>query len=256
MQPRMVQLCIREEPTDAAETPAQPKPVADRSSHAQRIDEMRLERERVEEQLGPPASADELALHLPPWAQQLMLDPEANEEYEAAQVRARAKTLYDNRVVGRTWEGDDLVHDASAYGGYGDEAGVPHYTVEELADDYRLPVETVCAQLLELGVTPQQLQIRTPVKSFCSSQQLAQLAEILTSADPIAARESYVDLTLRELAEERVTELSADQLLWLCKKNKIAAVLGVETRVLVDDYDLLLELADREAAFLRGRTGE
>ena len=249
-----LRLCAVEETSgDAAGAP--PPPRAPRA-RLEPIDQAQVDLERAD--FGPRASPAELAAHLPRWAQELMLDPDANEEYEEEQARARAAALRERRVKGRTWDGEDLVHDATAHGGWGDAAGLAHFTAEELADDYRLPLETVCAQLLELGVAPDRLGLRAPVKSFCTQQQLGALLEILGSADPIAARESFVEQTLSELVEEgRVADgLGPEQLLALCRSHDIPAALGVETRVRVEDYAKLLDVAEREAAFLGEQPGE
>ena len=171
------------------------------------------ERERLEMAQRRPATAQEIASHLPRWAQELMLDPDASEEYEEAQVTARAAELHASRVADRTWEED---------GEGGDVAGMGSFTASELAEDYRLPLETVCEQLLELGVASDRLDISRPVRTFCSASQQTGLLEILGAADPIAAREARVEESLAELAED--TAFSVEQLLVLCQREGIRTV--------------------------------
>jgi len=156
-------------------------------------------------------------------------------------AQARAKSHKSKRVEGRTWEGDDLIHDASAHGGLGDAHGFSHFTAEEVAEDYGLPLEFVAAQLLEVGVPNDKLRLAEPLKRFCSKQQLQELVGSVGSADPIAVRETLVDLTLREFSETGefdtlVGRPPPDHLLALCQRAKIAALLGVESRILQEDY--------------------
>ena len=83
------------------------------------------ERERLEMAQRRPATAQEIASHLPRWAQELMLDPDASEEYEEAQVTARAAELHASRVADRTWEedGEGGRPVATAAGAEGSSAG-------------------------------------------------------------------------------------------------------------------------------------
>ena len=191
-----------------------------------------------------PATAEQLAAHLPSWAADLMLDPDANDEYESTQASTRAKELNAKRVEGRTWEEMD-VSDMEGSG-----AGMAEFTADELAEDYQLPLETVCAALLSYGVDIKRLRIDTPIKSVCSKQQLSSLLHFLGSADPIACREELCEDTLTELAESPDVELTAEALLQLCRANQISAVLGVDTHVKIEDVQTLLDAAEREAAFL------
>jgi len=207
------------------------------------IDFEETEREQREDFRGPKATPDELAQYLPPWAQQMMLDPEANAEYEEVQVRSRSAALYASRVEGRTWE-ETSEHEQ-------DPAGMAQFTAEEIGEDYQVPVEAVCAELANLGITPDRLKVRQPVKSFCTPAQVELLLQFVSTVDPIAAREEYVESTLAEIAEEELNgALTGAQLVLLCSAHGISAVLGPESRVRYEDHPRLMELAAREAAFL------
>ena len=206
-----------------------------------------LERER---QLGlreideKPATPEEIASHLPAWAAELMLDPDKSDEYEVSQARARAKYLDDQRIESRTWE------ELETTGYEGEGAGMAEFTPSELAEDYQLPLETVCAALLSYGLDSKRLRVHKPVKDVCTASQMNELLHFLGSADPIACRKALCEHTLEELAEQPDVELSAEQLLALCRSNDIPAVLGVESRIPVEDVASLLDAADLEAAFL------
>ena len=95
-------------------------------------------------------------------------------------------------------------------------------------------------------------QVRKPVKDVCTQQQLSELVAFVGSCDPIAAREELCESTLEEIAED--LPLSADELLALCRKNEIAALLGTETRIHADDYASLLAAAEVEISW-RGAAG-
>jgi len=208
------------------------------------IDFGATERERIEGARRAPATAGELAAHLPPWAAQIALDPELNQEYEATQQKGRAAALKKTSVEGRTWEGIDNTYDDPE----GATAGAAQFTPSELAEDYNLPLEGVCEALLDVGVPRERINIGRPVHSFCSQPQLTQLLEFLATCDPIAAREARAEETLEEMAEG--TRLSAEDLLTLCRKASIEALLGVDTRVKAGDYALLRESMERELAWL------
>jgi hypothetical protein len=210
------------------------------------IDYYALEQERqmgIREIDDKQATAAELASHLPAWAAEMMLDPEKSEEYEMAQASARAKYLNDRRVEDRTWDEIDVS------GLDGDGAGMAEFTPAELAEDYQLPLETVCAALLSYGLDVARLRVHAPVKSVCTNSQVNELLNFVGSADPIACREELCESTLAELAEQPDVEVTAEQLLKLCHANQISAVLGVETRIRQEDVTLLLDAAESEAAF-------
>lgn len=185
------------------------------------------------------ASRAEMAECLPAWAAELMLNPEVADEYEIDQASRRAAELHAKRVDGRSWD------DMHAHEGEG--AGMAEFTPEELAEDYGLPLETVCEQMLALGVEAKRLDMRAPVKGACTQQQQAELLAFLGSADPIAAREELCDRTLSEMADS--LPLSEEQLLALCRQNEIRTVLGAETRIRADDHASLLDAAELEIAF-------
>ena len=215
---------------------------------------MDYERLQEERQLGKrevddkPATAMELAAHLPSWAADILLDPDANNEYESTQANARARELNARRVEGRTWEELEVTNMD------GEGAGMSEFTAEELAEDYQLPLETIIAALLSYGVDPKRLRIDAPVKSVCAAQQLTELLHFVGSADPIACREELCESTLEELAEAPdATLTNPEDWLRLCRTNSISANLGVMTRVLKADLPALLDAAEREAAFIKGR---
>ena len=202
------------------------------------IDTAALRREMDEDSYRSATKA-EIAEYLPQWAAEMMLDEDANEEYEEKQVKRRAAELHRRRVEGRDWE------ELDAFAGEG--AGMSEFTPEELAEDYALPLETIVAQMLSLGVDPKRLKTSSPVKGVCSQSQLTELLGFLGSTDPIAAREALCESTLDELAE--ALPLSSEQLLALCQREQIGAVLGVETRIQAEDYASLIDSVEREIAF-------
>ena len=211
------------------------------------IDFEATERESREEARRPPARANELAAHLPPWAAAIALDPVANQEYETTQQRGRAAALKKTSVEGRTWEGLDSEWDPE-----GATAGAAQFTPSELAEDYNLPLEGVCEALIELGVPPARVKLGRPVRSFCSQSQLAQLLEYLATCDPIAAREARAEETLEEMADG--TRFSADDLVALCRQSSIAVVLGADTRIQANEVARLRESMERELAWRPART--
>ena len=211
------------------------------------IDFEATERESREEARRPPARANELAAHLPPWAAAIALDPIANQEYETTQQRGRAAALKKTSVEGRTWEGLDSEWDPE-----GATAGAAQFTPSELAEDYNLPLEGVCEALIELGVPPARVKLGRPVRSFCSQSQLAQLLEYLATCDPIAAREARAEETLEEMADG--TRFSADDLVALCRQSSIAVVLGADTRIQANEVARLRESMERELAWRPART--
>ena len=188
------------------------------------------------------ATRSEMAEYLPPWAQEIMLDDDVNDEYEGVQVSQRAAYLHERRVEGRLWDEDDYESDG---------AGMAEFTPDELSEDYALPLETVVAYMLAIGVDAKRLNLEKPVKGMCSPEQITELTAFLSSVDPIAAREELCESTLEELADGM--PLTADELLNLCRQNDISALIGVETRIKVDDLDSLLDAAEREIAFLGDR---
>ena len=207
----------------------------------------------------PQATPQDLAAHLPDWAAEMMLDETSNAAYETDQVRRRASALNARRVEGRSWEGFEILSEEEqslngvVEGGSG--VGMAEYTAEELAEDYQLPIETVVESMLQLGVDVARLRknLRKPVKSVCSSQQLRELMAFLGGADPIACREALCERTLDEIAEEETPGLTSAQLLQLVSQEEaVAQVLGVEARLGTAEYAQLIERAEREIAF-RGR---
>jgi hypothetical protein len=75
------------------------------------------------------------------------------------------------------------------------------------------------------------------------------------SADGIAAREALVEETIEELAEQVEPPLTPEELVEICRRNRIPCALGAQTCVRVEDYALLMQLAEQEAAF-RGAVSE
>ena len=207
------------------------------------IDFGATEYERQQHARRAPATASELAAHLPPWAAQIALDPVANEEYEAMQQKGRAEALKKTSVKGRTWEELDSEWDPE-----GSRAGAAQFTPSELAEDYNLPLEGVCEALLELGVPPARMKVGQPVSSFCSSMQLSQLLEFLATVDPIAAREARAEETLEEMAED--TPFTPDDLVSMCRRADITVMLGANTRIKASEYARLCESIERETAWL------
>jgi hypothetical protein len=208
------------------------------------------------EPLGPPATPEEIAEYIPPWAREFLLDEETRNEYEASMARERARELASKRVEGRTWEGEDAVFDYTAHGGLGDEGGFPHFTPEEIAEDYDVPLETVAASMLRVGIPKDKLRLSEPLKRFCTLEQSNELCAILgwLSADPIAAHEELTELTLRELSETGEVDVSPSTLVKLCRQCEIDALLGEDTRILTVDYDRLMREVDDYVAF-RGPQG-
>jgi hypothetical protein len=180
-----------------------------------------------------PAEGAELAEHLPAWAATLVLDDEANAEYEAGMAADRRARPVD----GRSWDGA------------GDGAGAEEFTAEELASDYNLPLETMLTQLLAIGVPADRLEASKPVKGLCTAAQLVELLAFLTTCDPIACREELAEESLAEMAQ-RMPPLSAAQLVRLCEAHSMPAVCGEETRLQRADHAMLFDLAQTELAFL------
>ena len=150
------------------------------------MDYYALEQERkmgIREIDDKPATAKEMAAHLPAWAAEMMLDPEKSEEYATTQASERAKYLNDRRVEDRTWEELEV----TGFDGAG--AGMAEFTPAELAEDYQLPLETICAALLSYGLDAARLRVHAPVKSVCTNSQINELLNFVGSADPIACRE-------------------------------------------------------------------
>lgn len=192
------------------------------------------------EQLSKPAAPEELASHLPDWAASIMLDDDANAEYEMV-VSVRRAAERRTRVVDGRWDG---LEDEGA------DAGAQEFTPRELAEDYNLPLETAMTQLLAIGVSRDRLAADRPVKSFCSESQLVELLSFLNTCDPIACREQLADETLAELAVRR-PPLGAAQLVRLCESHGMLATLGEETRLGRADHGMLADLAEREANFFQ-----
>ena len=217
------------------------------------IDQAALAKEAAEDDYSK-ASAEELAEYLPDWAAEMMNDPDEMEDYELNLTKERAAKLHARRVEGRSWEELYSFEGEGAGESFGEEAGMAEFTPEELAEDYSLPLETICAQLLNLGLPSKRLDTRLPVKDMCTIQQISELLAFVSSTDPIAAREVLCDLTITELADE--LPIGPKALLTLCRKEEITTLLGAETRILQDDYASLMDAVKREVAFLGERVKE
>jgi len=192
----------------------------------------------------PPATPEQLARHLPDWAASFMLDDEAQDSYERERSTEAAAAY--RAVAGRSWEALDA-GDGSAEGD--DSAGLSAFTPEEVAEDYGLPLETVVMELGHLGIDLSTVRpSESPIRSFCSTQQIKDLLQFVATTDPIAAREALADSTLEELSAEQ--PLSAEALSDLCEQHGIPLVLGVQTRLPTVDFAALVAYAEREAAFL------
>lgn len=213
---------------------------AEKGDGREPMDVAALERDRLEMAADVPATAEQLAAHLPPWAADLMLDEDANTEYESTQARSRAAQIEQTRADER---------DPNEF----ERGGMAEFTPEELAEDYDVPIEMICAQLLAMGMPSDRLDVRAPVKRTCSRVLLEELLNFLGAADRIAMREELCDSTINELAEG--VPFSAEQLLILCQKEELGSdvglrALGIETRLRQADAAMLLDLIEREAAFL------
>lgn len=189
----------------------------------------------------PPATPQEVASHLPSWAASIMLDQEAQASY-ASEIAASAAREY-NAVEGRTWE--DLDYDG--------DAGLSSFTASEIAEDYSLPVETVLTRLVELGVDiKSESAVDTPIKAFCTSEQLKAMSDFVALTDPIAAREALSDTSVLEISVEGGGDspLSSDTLVQLCERHDIPLVLGIHTRLNLVDHEALIAIAEAEEAFM------
>ena len=130
---------------------ARPGPLAEEGRWREEVEEFgnaRIDQPQVEEDAAAwaetqaPASGDELSAHLPDWAKPILREREA---YEREQKTQRAAEF--RPVDGRMWEEG------------GDSAGgLRDFTPEEIADDYSLPLESVVAELEEIGVPAAKLE--------------------------------------------------------------------------------------------------
>lgn len=183
---------------------------------------------------------EERAASLPAWAAAFILDDDVREAYERD---ISAATAREYRVVeGRTWE--ELNHDG--------DLGLSSFTAHEIAEDYMIPEETVLTFMKDIGVDISESNVKGPLKKFCSEKQVNEMLSFVASTDPIAAREALSDATILDISAEGEgeTPLSAEMLVQLCKRHEIPLVLGINTRLNHDDYEALIALADREAAFM------
>ena len=179
-----------------------------------------------------PASGDELSAHLPDWAKPILREREA---YEREQKTQRAAEF--RPVDGRMWEEG------------GDSAGgLRDFTPEEIADDYSLPLESVVAELEEIGVPAAKLEPPwRPLKEVCSPEQESSVLDFVSTADPIALRSLLAPDTVEDLADE--LELPVDLLTDLCARHGVRLAAGAQTRLPVAEHAILAERAETERAF-------
>ena len=179
-----------------------------------------------------PASGDELSAHLPDWAKPILREREA---YEREQKTQRAAEF--RPVDGRMWEEG------------GDSAGgLRDFTPEEIADDYSLPLESVVAELEEIGVPAAKLEPPwRPLKEVCSPEQESSVLDFVSTADPIALRSLLAPDTVEDLADE--LELPVDLLTDLCARHGVRLAAGPQTRLPVAEHAILAERAETERAF-------
>ena len=178
-----------------------------------------------------PASGDELSAHLPDWAKPILREREAYEREQKTQRAAQFRP-----VDGRMWEEG------------GDSAGgLRDFTPEEIADDYSLPLESVVAELEEIGVPAAKLEPPwRPLKEVCSPEQESSVLDCgapptrsrcARSSRPTPSRTSPTSSSPRRPPDRPLRP----------PRRPLAA--GPQTRLPVAEHAILAERAETERAF-------
>jgi hypothetical protein len=107
-----------------------------------------------EYEMAPPS---ELALHIPSWAADIMLDEAQNKEYTRSQRESLAAAYAP--VEGREWVGEE-------------SQGIAAFTPREIAEDFNTPTESVLAKMLEAGVPERDVKPDRPICETCSAAQV------------------------------------------------------------------------------------
>jgi hypothetical protein len=105
-------------------------------------------------EMAPPK---ELALHIPSWAADIMLDETQNKDYSYSQ-RASLAAKYAP-VHGREWAGEE-------------SHGIESFTPREIAEDFNTPTESVLAKMMEAGVPERDVKPDRPISETCSAAQV------------------------------------------------------------------------------------
>lgn len=118
--------------------------------------------------------------------------------------------------------------------------GILDCTVEDVAVDYNIPVELVVDIMWTYGVA---LPIKPShgIRDSMTTDEIAQLLELITSFDCMDLSDRYSDHTLTELAEEYDTDVKL--LVDACQAEGIYLALGKNTRLQLSREDRVLDIA-------------
>ncbi len=115
--------------------------------------------------------------------------------------------------------------------------------VQDVAEDYNVPVEFVADILLEHGVKSP--QVDDMIKERCSDQEIEALLHLITSFDAQDLADRYSDSTLTELADYYNLDIGAIE--EVCEDEGIFCVLGRATRLQRTREDRILDILLHDA---------
>lgn len=117
--------------------------------------------------------------------------------------------------------------------------GIVDCTVENVSEDYSVPVEFVIDALIHYGV-PVPIRGGQSIRDSMTTEEIERLLHLITSFDAIDLSDRYSDRTIEELAENY--DISADQILDVCQEEALYLCSGEQTRLSIVREDRVLDI--------------
>jgi len=114
-----------------------------------------------------------------------------------------------------------------------DDAGLPDWTIEEIAKDYDFPMEFFGWSLCKFGISPPILPTKR-LRDIVDAEQAFALLEAMTSLDRSEVRVLFIDDSIKMLS--KLLDVSLSDIFKVCSKEKIFLPFGVNTHLHVEDY--------------------
>ncbi|CDF34287.1 unnamed protein product [Chondrus crispus] len=117
--------------------------------------------------------------------------------------------------------------------------GIVDCTVEDVAEDYSVPLEFVVDAMIHYGV-PVPISGNQSIRDSMTREEIERLLNLITSFDAVDLSDRYSDRTINELAE--VYEISVDAILDVCQKEALYLCSAETTRLSIVREDRVLDI--------------
>lgn len=187
-------------------------------------------------QVGMDYFTDDHVKYMPSWAAEAYQSGEHRDLEEAA-LRIDAVTggqrLHDI-VARKKVIGVKGLKDASVGGD-----GIVDCNVQDVAEDYSIPVEFVVDAMTHYGV-PVPIRADQSIRDSMTTEEIERLLKLITSFDAVDLSDRYSDRTISELAEDY--DVSVEQILDFCQKEGLFVFSDEKTRLSVVREDRVLDV--------------